>query len=928
MKLLIAYIFIFCIIIPPLTAQEKYVLPDGITQNDYLQGKIIFKFLPSEKDHFSDRNLQQVFSRINVTNVEQKFPFSPIPTEKLNEYGMPLVDLSLIYELTYDSDTQLDYAINLLMQCDLFEYAVPHIVPELLYTPNDPNIGSQYYLTNIQAYQAWDIHKGDSTYIVGITDTGYEFAHPDLVDAVKYNYNDPIDGIDNDNDGYVDNYKGWDMGAFDNNPQYDTNGHGIHVSGIAGASADNTFGMAGVSFCSKILPIKVDNQYGNLTATYEGIIYAADHGADFINCSWGSTYSSGQYGQDIINYVTHNCNSLVIAAAGNSNNGIPFYPASYTYVMGVAASNINDIKWTNSSYGYTVDLSAPGQDIYSTWAGSSFVTSSGTSMASPLVAGCAAFVASYYPTLSYLQIAERLRNTTDYIDTISGNIAYTNMLGTGRVNLYRAITDTFRPGVRMLNFSVTDNDNEVFGPGDTLDITMQIMNYLEETDSLYAVLECLDPWIELIDSSWYIGVLPTLQDTINNNNPFRFRINNNAPPSTKLNFIVHFIDTPFTYNSPDYFFFSINKDYLDLDTNQITTTITSHGNMGYNDLVNYIQGQGFRYAGASSMVAAAGLMVGSSSQKVSDNLYSIVNPIDSDFVSESFVQKINHPYFGDECIKATFNDSGADSAFQNKVSVIHYSYAWNTTEDENYIIVRYEIINKDTNDLSNFYASYFADWDIQTSDENRCFYDTTSKSLISCSLDSSKFVAIKLLSPGTPIHYAGDFDGFNGSVTLTDGFTDMEKFTMMTSNRLQAGSDIDGNDVTALVSSGPHNILTGDTLEVSFAIIAGNTILDIIEGAANAVIRYNDPLLSINENGFTNFRIYPNPSENFVHLEHNCKEESLTLSIYNSNGVLLKQYYKPNSNEEIDISALPQGFYLFVLRTSTQQNTQRLIKLH
>lgn len=927
MKSIITFIFIFCMVIPPLTAQEKYVLPDGITQNDYMQGKIIFKFIPSEKDNFSNRDIQLAFSRINVTNVVQKFPHSPIPTKKLNEYGMPLVDLSLIYELTYDSETEIDYAINLLLQCGLFEYATPHIIPQLLYTPNDPNISNQYYLNNIQAYQAWDIHKGDSTYIIGIADTGFEFAHPDLVSAVAYNYNDPEDGIDNDNDGYIDNFKGWDMGSFDNNPQYDTDGHGIHVSGIAGARCDNTFGMAGVSFNCKILPVKIDNQYGNLTATYEGVIYAADHGADFINCSWGSTFSSGPYGQDIVNYVTHNCNALVVAAAGNSNNISPFYPASYTYALGIAATNIDDEKWSNSSYGYTVDFSAPGQDIYSTWAGSSFVTSSGTSMASPCAAGCAAFVASYYPTLNYLQIAERLRNTTDYIDTLPGNIPYANMLGTGRVNLYRAITDTFRPGVRMIDFNATDNENEIFGPGDTLDITMDIINYLETSDSLYAMLECIDPWVEMIDSSWYIGILSTLQDTINNSNPFRFRINDNTPPSTKLNFIVHFIDSSFNYNSPDYLFFSINKDYLSLDTNLITTTITSHGNIGYNDLKNYIQGEGFRFNGASSIIAGSGFMFGSSNQKVSDNLYSIIEPLDSDFVSTSFVQKINHPYFGDQCILSKYNDSGAETAFQNHISVTQYSYAWDTPEDENYVIIRYEIINNDTIDINNAYASHFCDWDIQTENANRCFYDTATKSLISITTDSSRYAAVKLLSSSNGIYYAGDIDGFNGSITIDDGFTDMEKYTMMTTNRWNAGSAIAGNDVTAMVSSGPFTISVGDTLVVSFALIAGYTYLDIVQGATNAELRYNDPLLRIEDNSIPNFNIYPNPAQDIVHIMYSDNNLNTVLQVFDQQGRLIIEKSNIEDHTDIDISSLNQGLYFFVLRNKNGQSTRRLIKL-
>ena len=925
MKTIIVLFIAFCIFIPQTWAQQKYVLPDGITENDYMQGKIIFKFLAHEKDNFSDRNLQQVFNQLNVNELIQKFPYSPIPTEKYNEYGSPLVDISLIYELSYKSDTEIDYAINMLLECGLFEYALPHIIPQLLYTPNDPNIGNQYYLNNIQAFAAWDIHQGDSNYVVGITDTGIEFAHPDLVDAVKYNYNDPIDGIDNDNDGYLDNFRGWDMGAFDNNPQYDQIGHGIHVSGIVGASVNNTFGMAGIGFKCKILPVKIDNSYGSLTATYESIIYAADHDADFINCSWGSTYSSGQYGQDIINYVTHNCNALVVAAAGNSNNGIPFYPASFTYVLNVAATDINDVKWSNSSYGYTVDLSAPGKDVYSTWAGSSFISSSGTSMASPCAAGCAAFVASYYPLLNYLQIAERLRNTTDYIDTLTNNLAYANQLGTGRINMYIAVTDTFRPGLRLIDYSVTDNNNEVYGPGDTLDIEIQVINYLNPSDSLIIRLECLDPYVSMVDSVWFVGVLNTLEDSINIVDNFRVKINANTPPSTKLNFIVHFNDT--NYHSTDYFFFSINKDYLTLDTNKIAVTITSHGNIGYNDLYNFIQGEGFRYSNNTSMVSGAGFMIGSSNLKVSDNLYSIVEPLDSDFVAELFVQKINPPLFGDQCIKAQFNDTGADSALRNNVKITQYAYAWDTPEDENYVIMKYYIQNTGTNDLNNVYAGFFADWDINTAETNRCFYDISSKCLISCPIDSSKYVAIKLLNPELGFHYAADIDGFNGSITITDGFTSMEKYTMMSSSRLTSGTNISGNDITAMVSNGPYTIAAGDTISISFALIAGFTYLDIAEGATNAQIRFNDPDLGINESVTSDFILYPNPAKDKVYFNLKNIHNSNCLSIININGKVVHSENNIQDGTCIDISKFPTGLYIFIIKDNEKSSSQRLLIL-
>ncbi|PKP02116.1 MAG: serine protease, partial [Bacteroidetes bacterium HGW-Bacteroidetes-6] len=501
MKLLLIFCFAFLCYWPGLQSQnnQQFKLPEGCSQSDIVPGHAIVKLLPQQRMAIDSPVFKQVAATLKTDTIYQKFPFSLIPKNETTAIGKSLVDLSLIYELEFEPSQPIENAINLLLATGLFEYALPHYLPTPLYTPNDPNVASQYYLNNIRAYQAWDVCKGDSNIVVGITDTGIDFAHPDLVNAVKYNYNDPIDGIDNDNDGYVDNYRGWDMGSWDNNPQYSAIGHGIHVCGISGASTDNTFGMAGTGFNCKILPVKVDNQNGNLVATYESVVYAADHGCKVINCSWGSSFSPGQYGQDIVDYVTFNRGALVIAAAGNSNSLNPFYPASYNYVLSVAATDVNDVKWVNSSYGYNVDISAPGKDIYSTWGGGGFITSSGTSMASPCMAGAAALVSAYYPQLSMLQIAERLRTTADYIDTLAGNTAYASWLGTGRLNMYRALTDSFTPSIRLDSYTFTDSADFTFFPGDTLYINVSVLNYLDTSSAnLTAQLECLSQYVELI----------------------------------------------------------------------------------------------------------------------------------------------------------------------------------------------------------------------------------------------------------------------------------------------------------------------------------------------------------------------------------------------------------------------------------------------
>ena len=409
-----------------------------------VSGKVIFKVKQQYSGSCRVNSidlpvLNGALQSIGASGVVKKFPNHRAPEQSALRNGRKPADLSRIYAVTFDPSMPVAKAVKALMATGLVEYAEPVYIPEPLYNPNDPDTASQYYLGLIKAYDAWDISKGDTNFVVGVTDTGTDLDHPDLAGGIKYNYADPINGQDDDSDGYVDNFQGWDVGQDDNDPSVDAV-HGSFVCGFAGAVTDNATGIAGPGFKTRFLPIKISDN-GILTAAYEGIVYAADHGCQVINCSWGS-FGGGQYGQDIVDYATINKGRLVVAASGNSNNEAPFFPASYDGVLSVTGTNNTDTKWVNSSYGAFVDISAPGEAVYSTIFDNTYSFSSGTSFASPIVASAAALVWSANPGLQPLQVAEQLRATADDIYTVPGNASYVNKLGKGRLNMFRALTET------------------------------------------------------------------------------------------------------------------------------------------------------------------------------------------------------------------------------------------------------------------------------------------------------------------------------------------------------------------------------------------------------------------------------------------------------------------------------------------------------
>jgi len=218
---------------------QVFRLPQYISEMDYEAGAIMLKVSSSLRNScrvngIENAQLAKALNTIGAIEVARKYPKHLQPSSERNGNGEPLVDLSLIYQVKFNSSYPIEKAINLLLATGMVDYAEPRYVPQLLYQPNDPDTASQYYLSLIRAYQAWDISKGDSIHVVGVTDTGTDLDHPDLSAGIKYNYADPINGVDDDNDGYVDNFMGWDVGSNDNDPSVDVV-HGSFVCGLAGA---------------------------------------------------------------------------------------------------------------------------------------------------------------------------------------------------------------------------------------------------------------------------------------------------------------------------------------------------------------------------------------------------------------------------------------------------------------------------------------------------------------------------------------------------------------------------------------------------------------------------------------------------------------------------------------------------------------------
>jgi alpha-tubulin suppressor-like RCC1 family protein/subtilisin family serine protease len=295
--------------------------------------------------------------------------------------------------------------------------------------PNDPLLYALWGLTKIHTSNAWTKGTGSTQVIVAVLDTGFSATHLDLRQNLYTNPGEIANnGVDDDHNGYVDDVHGWDMIAGDARPD-DEVGHGTHVSGTIGAQGDNATGVVGLNWRVSILPIQVCASWGCLTSKVaSGLLYAAHLGARVANASLGGSHPPLQYEIDAAKAFGA-AGGILVAAAGNSasnNDNAPVYPADYDSdnVISVAATDRLDHLATFSNYGATsVDLAAPGVDILSTYLNNAYRSMSGTSMATPHVAGALALYIAADPTASVRKLRTRLLQTVDPVPELTGKVA-------------------------------------------------------------------------------------------------------------------------------------------------------------------------------------------------------------------------------------------------------------------------------------------------------------------------------------------------------------------------------------------------------------------------------------------------------------------------------------------------------------------------
>jgi len=500
--------------------------------NDYVEGELLIK-IKSNRTTAQKNNLK-IMLRANVKDI----------------YSSLGIELWKVPQVRTKAD--MDALINQYKNHPDIEFVEPNHLIRLEAAPasgepDDPAFANQWALRNIgqnggtpdadiDALEAWDITTESPSVVVAIIDTGIDWKHEDLLENIWQNLAEDADGdgrvlewdgtewvfdegdkngVDDDNNGFIDDFIGWDFRDNDNDP-YDGHSHGTHVAGIVGAQGDNTTGIAGVTWNVQLAALKFfsDEGIGTSADAARALNYAIQMGMPISNNSWGGS----SYNQTLYNAIDSAKNSghIFVAAAGNEYGADidtdPFYPASYDLdnIISVAATDHNDLLANYSNFGAIhVDLTAPGSFIRSCTPFDSYGNRSGTSMAAPLVAGACALLLEVEPNRPYTDLKAALLNSVDTNSDLTGKCQ-----SNGRLNLYNTLTYFgLTPECRLNDsltlltlFNMTDGSNWI----NTWDINQPMDTWHGVTLNANGCVQRLD-----LFSNGLKGSIPTQLDNLN-----------------------------------------------------------------------------------------------------------------------------------------------------------------------------------------------------------------------------------------------------------------------------------------------------------------------------------------------------------------------------------------------------------------------------
>jgi subtilisin family serine protease len=836
------------------------------------------------------------------------------------------------YVIEYNSDLPPEKYVKAFLRKNTdIELAEPFYVPTLQsYTPDDQFVALQTHLPVIKAFDAWELEKGNPNVIIGISDNGVFYTHPDLESSIAINTQEiPDNGIDDDENGFMDDYYGfnlgWEYNGFaKNDPTNDEYNHGTNAAGLAQASTDNKKGVAGVGFGCTICPIRIDSDGGDsIPFSYLSLIYAAIRGVSVLNMSWGGVQPYSEFEMNVIDYALANDVALV-AAAGNIAPGetytSTYYPAAYSGVLGVGYTNANDIiEIESSTVGLSCDIFAPG-NIFTTDVNGTYTTSGpGTSFTAPVVSGAVALVRSHFPDLKAEQALEVVRQNADDISEFNSMTSIRKLIP-GRLNLYKAITaDPFsKPGIKLVKVETFDTKGVAkvrFLSGDTVIFKLKAKNLLGAANNLNFTLSegytQIDNSIEIIQPT--VSGINIIANQSFDIAEFKLIVKANIQHN-----IIMRVDISGENDYKDFFKFQFipARYYTDFQNQQIEFSMADNGDFGFYSSLKENSGKGF-----------------ANYRNCSNQLYKKGNGL----IATTGAEKTAYSYNDDfESVKGFSGNDYNTGIVKSPYGPSRYQIGLEITQKAGFVSesaksakIEVEIKNINGTNLNDVSVGYFLDFDLFELYENNSttpfpkgvpedlkdiataqILRSTEKPQPPFNITMPEYLVFGVASISTETGARPQVAGLDSEISADLSYDDINK-GLTSGSSWQEGAY---GDISVIIGMGFEGLLAPEQVKKCAFCFAVGFDEDDLANELQLCLKNQVPVKDYSNNKFIS--INPNPALNYIQLQSKCPESnSAIIKIYDIFGkVVFSQESIPTDggylNQRIDVSEMPIGCYV------------------
>lgn len=903
-----------------LSAQELVnIVVDG-RQHAVADGFVIVRLRAGGTDHDIDARLPQGFERYHRFVQPQ-----PDILGAQQPLSTPAERLARTFILRYSAVESPDVVARRLVQkhYDVVEYAEPWYAAQTQSVPNDPLFSQQEALAVIRAPEAWDIEPGDSSIVIAISDDGIDGLHEDLRPNIAMNTGElPDNNIDDDNNGVVDDYVGanftWREDGSRPGSTFSTrnDGHGTKVSGIAAARQNNGIGVSGVGGLCKFFPMKCASRTsGGVLYGYISLIYAAERGFPVVNTSWGAVRPPSPVDRDIVSYCLDK-GTVVVASAGNHGNDAPNaswlernYPAAYPGVVGVGETTPSDVVTPNSALGINADILAPGNFAVTTLLNGGYGANgvSGTSFASPIVAGAVALVRSRYPNLSAREVAAYIARCGQDVSSKNPNVPVPLPL---RLDLLEAV----QQDPRTIPVVIVDNIDYLTSSGaplrrlrqgDTIGVRITLRNMLANVEDLSTQLSTVSgaPWVvRLEDAEADLGniassesvTLPTVRVILDRVDP--------VDSWLRLTMVAN------GYEDAAWIPLPRPSTVTLFENASIMYGMSDVGLVGLDDRDILADGYGFARKPFSPVMPSTGSGGGLIVVEGTSRSATAYNNLQyqSDFVSVK-------PYDSPTVNTAILRDGAIDGRRIGVEVRQRNTFPTTTTPATVWSISVKNVTDAPLQDVA---AGYFLDIDIGPVGANNrvrsapeaiptTFAAQSTTAMVFSRTNFSTSVCIASLAPSDRPRAQMSGMMLRDIVDDGDGFTDADRVLLFTNDGATMSTD-SGDACGTIGMLFPGQLAPGDS--VSFMIVIG---VGWSEAEAASIVRttLENPMSVVYDATLSSdsINIRPLPTDNEAHINH--PDHVDVLRIIDIHGQTVRTVEATGEHTTIDVSALQPGWY-------------------